>query len=148
MGWEFPVLLVAAFVLVGLLSYRQVTRYQADVNATARAHAGPGRYLVSGRGKGRLYGAVAVLVVDAPHGEVRHARTMSGVSVFARLKPAPELEGPLATVAERAESAALRRAIEDALTRLPAARRRADHAARTVISRPGRHTTQKEKGQG
>jgi len=120
-GWEFALLFFVALVLMGLLSWWQNTSYQREVNRLARAFAGPNRHLVTGRGKSGVRGAIVVLVVDVAAGTVLEAEAMTGASVFARLRPRPQLVGPLATVAERAGSGALRRGVESALERLPAA---------------------------
>ena len=139
MGWEFPLLLLAALLAMGGLSLWQTQRLTADINTMARACAGPDRHLVSGRGKGRLYGAIAVLVVDVARAEVVEAGAMTGVSVFARLRPAPQLAGPLASVLDRAPGKALHRAVEDALTRLPSSTPRPP-TARSAAGRPPRTT--------
>ncbi|HBX80796.1 MAG: transcriptional regulator GutM [Propionibacteriaceae bacterium] len=123
MDWTFPALLVGALVLNSVMSLWQQRRYINQINAMARAWKGPNRRLVSGRGKGRLRGAVAVLIVDTEAGEVIEARRMSGATVFAKLGPAPELLGPLATVVDRATDPRLAKAVTAALTHLaPGAR--------------------------
>lgn len=123
MDWTFPALLLGAMVLSIVLGLWQQRRYLKQVNAMAHAWKGPNRRLVSGRGKGRLRGVIAVMVVDTVAGEVIEARRMSGATVFATLGPAPELLGPLATVVERAPDPKLAKAVTDALTHLaPGAR--------------------------
>lgn len=125
MGWEFPLLFLTAIVAMTALSVWQNGRYAREVNRLARAHAGPDRHLVSGRCKGRVRGAIAVLVVDVQRGEIVQARAMTGASVFAALRPAPTLLGPVSSVLDRVTGKALRKAVDDALTRLPAAKRTA-----------------------
>lgn len=119
MNWQFAVLLLAAMVLSLVLSLWQRRRYLDVVNTMARQNAGRPVRLVSGRGKGRLRGAVAVLLIDPAAGEVLEARTMIGATIFARLRPAPGLLGPLANVVDRAEGKHLKKAVESALEMLP-----------------------------
>lgn len=142
MDWQFALLLLLALVAMGVLSFRQSSRYTAEVNRLARLFVGPDRYLVSGRGKGAISGAIAVLVVDGTRGEVIEARSMSGVSVFATLAPAPVLLGPVLTVVDRAQGKAMKKAVEDALTRLPSGR----PAAPAVPPRTGASTARLKKG--
>jgi DNA-binding transcriptional regulator of glucitol operon len=113
--WQFALLLIAAMVASLLLSLWQHNRYLAVVNAMARANAGRNVRLVSGRAKGRLRGAVVVLLVDPSAREIVDARAMEGASIFARLTPAPELLGPVATTVDRAGTKHLKKAVESAL---------------------------------
>lgn len=109
------VVLFVALVLAGVLSYRQHLGYQRAVNDLATAENRSGVLLVSGRAKGRLRGAIAVLVIDRRRGEVLRAMAMQGRSVFAHFRDCPVLVGPVAGVAERAESPALSKAVTEAL---------------------------------
>lgn len=113
--WQFALLLIAAMVASLMLSLWQHNRYLKVVNAMARANAGRNLRLVSGRAKGRLSGAVVVLLVDSAAREVVDARAMQGASIFARLKPAPELLGPVATTSDRAGTKHLKKAVASAL---------------------------------
>ncbi|MFV0458441.1 MAG: transcriptional regulator GutM [Actinomycetales bacterium] len=117
--WEFAILLVAALIGSSALSYRQSVRYRRRVNELAHQHKGEGRYLVSGRAKGRLRGAVVVLVIDTGRQGVVAAETMTGASTFARLTPDQRLCGPLGSLLDRAPNATMRTAIETALAQLP-----------------------------
>lgn len=119
MNWQFPALLVAAMVASIVLSMWQQRRYLRVVNAMAREYKGPDRRLVSGRGKGRLRGAVVVLVIDTVQRTVLAARVMSGSTVLAKLRPAPGLEGSLDTLRDRASDTFVVKAIDDALRQLP-----------------------------
>ncbi len=118
-----PLVLLGAILLMTMLSLGQHRYYVGTVRRMAAAHAQPGLVLVSGRHKGRLRGAVAVLVLDAER-RVVEARVMQGASVAARFRPRPTWVGhradrPLpAPCSPRAP-----RAVADALTRLPGARR-------------------------
>lgn len=135
MGWEFAVLLLGALVASVVLSLWQQRRYLAVVNEMARANAGRQLRLVSGRSKGRLRGAVAVLVVDPSSGEITDARAMTGATVFSQLRPAPHLLGPVAGVAARAgDDKHLREAVESALAMVP---RRGDGPPATPRPQPG-----------
>ncbi|MBI5027359.1 MAG: transcriptional regulator [Actinobacteria bacterium] len=102
MGWQFAAILIGARLASIALSLWQHSRYRKVVNEMARANAGRRLRLVSGRAKGRLRGAVAVLLVDPAAGEVVEARAMVGSTIFARLRPAPELAGPVSDVVARA----------------------------------------------
>jgi len=128
MMWQFAAVLLAALVMSIVLSLWQHRRYIADVNTMARAHAGKDLRLVSGRSKGRLQGAVVVLLLDPKTMIVEDARAMLGSTIFTRLRPAPELRGPLASLAERATNKHMRKAAESALEMLPAGLRPAPDA--------------------
>lgn len=119
MGWEFAALLVGALALSTALSYWQNRVYLADINKLARTYAGQNLRLVSGQGKGRLTGAIAVLVINPTTHTVIEARTMTGATIFNRLQPAPHLHGNLDTLIDRAQGKHLHRAIENALALLP-----------------------------
>ena len=120
MGWEFAALLVGALVLSILLSLWQNRVYLREVNKLARAHAGKDLRLVTGQGKGRLSGAIVILVVDLAKRTVVDARVLAGATIFNRPRPAPFLQGGLDDVVDRATSKHLRVAIEGALKLLPA----------------------------
>lgn len=119
MDWRFPALLIGAMVLSIVLSLWQHRRYITVLNAMAKANAGKSLKLVSGRSKGRLRGAVVVLLVDPRRHEVVDARAMVGSTIFSRLQPAPELLGPLASIGERANDKHIHRAVDAALEMLP-----------------------------
>jgi DNA-binding transcriptional regulator of glucitol operon len=142
-NWQFAAILIGALVLGIVLSLWQSRAYMAVVNRMAKAHAGKDLRLVSGRSKGRLRGGVAVLLVNPNTRMIEDAAAMTGSTIFARLHPAPELRGPLDTVAERTQDTHLRKAAESALGMLPAglrptARPADPHAgpSRTRIPRP------------
>lgn len=142
MTWQFAALLIGALVVSMLLSLWQHRRYTTEVNQLARQYAGQDLKLVSGRGKGRLKGAVVVLLVNPRAGKVVEARKMVGSTVFSRLGPAPELVGSLAGVAGRATDKYVRIAVEAALGMLPAAARPV-----AAASHPGRPKVQIPKPQ-
>lgn len=120
MDWTFAAILFGALVLTGLTSLWQTRRYVRDINQMAHEFNGAGRQLVSGRARGRMRGAVVALVVDPAGNQVLAAKAMTGASILARLAPAPQLVGDLDGVAERASNATVRKALEDALTRVRA----------------------------
>ncbi len=134
--WEFAAILLAALVMSIVLSLWQHRRYIADVNAMAREHAGKDLRLVSGRSKGRLQGAVVVLLLDPKTMIVEEARSMVGSTIFTRLRPAPELRGPLASLADRATNQHVRKAAESALQMLPAGLRPTPRVAATPAGSP------------
>lgn len=116
MTWQAAAILVAGFVVAGYFSYRQHLRYAGVVNQVAAEENRGGVLLVTGRAKGKLRGAVVLLVVDRRRNAVTRALTMEGASVFARFRECPELTGPLGTLTERAPSKAVAKAAADALT--------------------------------
>lgn len=117
MTWQAVVAIVAVFGLAMLLGWFQHRAYRTTVDRVAAQEHRPGVALVSGRAKGVLRGAVAILVVDRGAQRVVRALVMEGASVFARFREAPELVGPVASAADRARSAARRKAVADALDR-------------------------------
>jgi glucitol operon activator protein len=116
MSWQVASFLITGFVVAGFLSYRQHTRYAQVVNTVATEENRRGVLLVSGRAKGRLRGAVVLLVVDRRQDLVTRALVMEGASVFARFRERPELLGPVGTVEDRAPSKATAKAVKEALT--------------------------------
>jgi len=116
MTWQALVLLLGAFAVAGLLSYRQHLGYQRAVNALADQENRSGVLLVSGRAKGWRRGAIVLLVIDRRRGRVLRAQAMEGASVFARFRERPELAGPVEAAEQRAGSTALSKAIHEALT--------------------------------
>ncbi|RBM20062.1 transcriptional regulator [Prauserella sp. PE36] len=115
MTWQAVLVLVGGFVAAGLLSYRQHLGYQRAVNELATDENRSGMLLVSGRAKGRLRGAIVLLVIDRRRGEVTRAQVMEGVSVFAKFTERPDLAGPVEGAEERAGSKALAKAVAEAL---------------------------------
>nr|WP_300144697.1 transcriptional regulator GutM [Propionicimonas sp.] len=123
MGWQFALLLLGAMVASIVLSLWQHRGYLKVVNEMARENAGRQLRLVSGRDKGRLSGALVVLLVDPATDQIVEAKAMTGATIFSRLRPAPQLTGPIATVAERTgENKHLQRAVDSALGMLPGAK--------------------------
>ncbi|MGW4127251.1 transcriptional regulator GutM [Amycolatopsis japonica] len=115
MTWQVAAFLISGFVVAGYLSYRQHARYAQVVNTVATEENRRGALLVTGRAKGKLRGAVVLLVVDRRQNLVTRALVMEGASVFARFRERPELLGPVGTVEERASSKATAKAVKEAL---------------------------------
>jgi DNA-binding transcriptional regulator of glucitol operon len=99
----FAALLLAALVLGGILSWLQHRAYSNAVRRLSEQFRDSrDAVLVSGRGKGRLRGAVVLFVVDGRTRRIIAAEAMVGASVLARFHERPELLGALSTVADRA----------------------------------------------
>jgi len=124
MGWQFPALLGGALIVSLLLGLWQQGRYARSVNELATRHRGKDRLLVTGRGLGKLKGTIVMLIVDDPRDEVIAAQVLRGTTIFATAKEAPELIGPVGTLADRVTDKQSRKAIEMALTQLKATRAR------------------------
>ena len=124
MNTGFAVILIAALILSVLLSLLQHNTYNRATQRMTRAFAGEkDYYLVSGRGKGRLRGALVLLVIDAAEQRVVAAEAMIGSTILARFRGHPELIGPLAGVAERAGERHLKDAVDYALQQYKVVRR-------------------------
>lgn len=120
----FAIILIAALLLSVLLSLTQHNTYNKATQRMTRAFAGEKNfYLVSGRGKGRIRGALVLLVIDAAEQQVVAAEAMVGATIFARFKGRPELIGPLKGVVERAGEKKLKQAVEYALQQYKVVRR-------------------------
>lgn len=132
----FAVYLIVLLVVGIVLSAWQGRRYGDQVRALIRAHRGEDLHLVSGRAKARLRGAVALLLVDPATTSIVEARVMSGASVFARIRPAPELTGPIADAPSRATHPMVAKAVAEALTLLPTVTRRTPRPTRVARRQP------------
>lgn len=112
------VLLLAVFALSMGGSYLQHRYYLRVVNELAREFKDRRFVLASGRHKGRLRGAVAVLVVHREQpDEVERAVVMSGSTMFAKFRERPHIRGRITPDALAPEAKAVRLAVLDALTR-------------------------------
>ncbi|HIY66487.1 MAG TPA: transcriptional regulator GutM [Candidatus Agrococcus pullicola] len=129
MDWGFALILIGALGLVGLTSVFQYRRMLADIESMRVAHADrKGAFLVSGRHKGFIRGAVVALVIDGHDERIVEARAMRGISALSRLRRRESLEGNLGSVAFRESDAAVIKAVEAAeaeFRRLQAQRKRA-----------------------
>jgi glucitol operon activator protein len=117
MTWQFILILFCSFAVAAVLGWRQHRAYQAVVNRIAGEEHRAGVALVTGRFKGRLRGAVAVLVLDTAGQTVTRCLVMSGASVFARFRERPELTGPAGEISDAVTDTAARKAVTDALDR-------------------------------
>ena len=109
------ILLVALTLSIGfsLLQHRVYTRAAERLKD---AYLGRKNiFLVSGRGRGVLRGAIVLLVIDAGSKQVVAAEAMIGSTVLARFRPRPELLGASASAAERAADRKLRDAVKAAV---------------------------------
>src|SRR3954469_5685328 len=79
-------LIVAAVLLTATSGLAQHKYYARTVRRLAREHDEPGSVLVSGRGKSRFRGAIAVLVLRKDDEQIQAAAVMEGASVLARFK--------------------------------------------------------------
>ncbi len=142
MGWEFAAILGGALVVSLLLGLWQQGRYARSVTAMVKKHHGAGRILVTGRGLGRLKGTIVMLVIDDAADAVVAASMIRGSTIFATAKDAPQLLGPVATLAERATEKQTRKAVDMALEQLTATRNR---VASKVITPPAPAGTLRRK---
>lgn len=110
----FIALLIFAIVLSFAFSYQQHRAYVGAIREIADDHDRTGVVVVSGRGKGFLRGCVVILAVDSTTRRVLEARTMQGSTVLARFRRATFLEGNLKGVLDRATSAHMVTALEQA----------------------------------
>jgi DNA-binding transcriptional regulator of glucitol operon len=84
------VLVVAIMSLTGISAIAQHKYYARTVKRLAREHDEPGHMLVTGRGKSRFRGAIAVLVLRKHDEVIKAAVVMEGASVLARFKSRPD----------------------------------------------------------
>ncbi len=118
----FFLIMLGAVSLTGVSAFAQHRYYARTVRRLARAHDEPGCVLVSGRGKGRIRGAVAVLVLRAHDEQVKAAAVMEGATVFARFRERPDWVGLSARDPLPGSSPRLAAAVADARTRMPGRR--------------------------
>jgi len=124
MNTGFAIILISALILSVLLSLLQHNTYNRATQRMTRAFAGEkDYYLVSGRGKGRLRGALVLLVIDASQQRIVAAEAMVGSTIFARFRGRPGLIGPLSGAAGRADEKHLKDAVDYALQQYKVTRR-------------------------
>jgi DNA-binding transcriptional regulator of glucitol operon len=114
MNTEFALLFGVALVLGAGGTLLQHRAYGRAVARLAETYRGQAAKLVSGRHKGKLRGAVVLLVVDEATRQVLAAEKMTGMSVLARFRPAPELLGPINAADQRAANPQTTLAVQDA----------------------------------
>jgi glucitol operon activator protein len=115
----FTLLLIAALVLNTLSGLAQHRYYVRTVRRLAGEHNKAGCVLVSGRARGRLRGAVAILVLRSADDVIEGAAVMEGASIFARFKDRPDWLGLSAIRPLPRCSPRLAAAVAQARTRVP-----------------------------
>lgn len=115
----FSLLLFTVLILSMLSALGQHKYYARTIRRLAREYNRPGLVLVSGQAKGRLRGAVVILVLQKKGEIIEAARLMEGASVLARFKDRRDwvglaAAGPLPRCSERAAAA-----VAQARTRIP-----------------------------
>jgi len=124
------ILLLGVLLLTMAFAHLQHRYYQRVVNHLAGEYRGPGRALVSGISRGRLRGAIAILVVQRDTDMIERALVMEGSSILARFREQPGLSGqPLEAITRVSLSRPASRALQDA-----AARYRQFHATAEAAS--------------
>jgi DNA-binding transcriptional regulator of glucitol operon len=109
------VLLIGALLASMTLSHLQHRYYLRTVRGLMAEHRSPDLAVVSGICRGRLRGAIAVLVVHRERALVERALFMEGGSVLARFREDRTMRGQtLPSILERDLPGARRGALEDA----------------------------------
>jgi DNA-binding transcriptional regulator of glucitol operon len=111
------------------------------VKRLAREHDEPGHILVTGRGKSRFRGAIAVLVLRKHDEVITAAAVMEGASVLARFKSRPDWVGRSAREPLPGASPRVAAAVAEARTRLPGRRVIAKPASAMRLVAPDRGRT-------
>ena len=122
MNDPFFLVAVAAVLMTGVSAFAQHKYYARRVRRLAAAHDEPGCVLVSGRAKGRLRGAIAVLVLRTHDEQIKAAHVMEGATVFARFRDRQDWVGLSARDPLPRCSPRLQAAVADARTRMPGRR--------------------------
>jgi DNA-binding transcriptional regulator of glucitol operon len=121
----FAFLLLGALVLSGVFSWLQHRAYLRSTNLLADEYRGMSdAVLVSGRGKGRIRGAVVLLVIDVRVKKIIAAKAMVGSSILARFHDRPELLGSVSSAADRAGDKHTAQAVVGAIAQYNAMRRK------------------------
>jgi glucitol operon activator protein len=116
-------LVLLGMSLTAVSALAQHKYYTRTVRRLAREHDEPGNVLVTGRGKGRLRGAIAVLVLRKEDEVIRAAAVMEGATVLARFKDRPDWVGLSARGDLPRSSPRVAKAVADARSRIPGRRR-------------------------
>jgi DNA-binding transcriptional regulator of glucitol operon len=113
MDTGFALMLMAALVLSVVFSLLQQRTYSRATKRLGTSFIGiKDHFLVSGRGKGYLRGAIVLLVIDASTTRIVAAEAMVGGTVMARFKPRPELIGDLDTAVLRTREKKMTEAVD------------------------------------
>ena len=130
--------IVAAVLLTATSGLAQHKYYTRTVRRLAREHDEPGCVLVSGRGKSRFRGAIAVLVLRKDDEQIQAAAVMEGASVLARFKDRADWVGLSARNPLPGCSPRLVAAVADARSHVPGLQRSVQgQAMRFVASKHG-----------
>ncbi|MGV8876266.1 MAG: transcriptional regulator GutM [Rhodoglobus sp.] len=109
----FALILMAALVLSVVFSLLQQRTYSRATKRLGTSFIGvKNHFLVSGRGKGFLRGAIVLMVVDSTTTRIVAAEAMVGGTVLARFKPQPELIGDLDTAVLRTSEKKMTEAVD------------------------------------
>ena len=116
------VVMLAVVSLSAVSALAQHRYYTRTVRRLAGEHNRPDCVLVSGRGKSRLRGAIAILVLRKDDEQIQAAAVMQGATVLARFRDRPDWVGlsardPLPDCTGRVAAA-----VADARTRVPGRR--------------------------
>jgi glucitol operon activator protein len=113
MDTGFALLLMAALVLSVLFSLLQQRTYSRATKRLGTSFIGAkDHFLVSGRGKGFLRGAIVLIVVNSSTTKIVAAEAMVGGTIFAYFKPRPELLGDLDTAVLRTSEKKMTEAVD------------------------------------
>lgn len=109
----FVLILMAALLLSVAFSLLQQRTYSRATKRLGSSFIGvKDHFLVSGRGKGFLRGAIVLMVVDSATTRVVAAEAMVGGTVLAYFKPRPELIGDLDTAVLRTSEKKMTEAVD------------------------------------
>ncbi len=120
--WSF-LLLFLAMSLTAVTALAQHKYYTRTVRRLAREHDEPGCVLVSGRGRGRVRGAIVVLVLRKEDEVIKAAAVMQGATVLARFKDRPDWVGRSVRDDLPQCPPRVAKAVADARTHVPGRRR-------------------------
>ena len=120
--WSYLVLFLA-MSLTAFSGLAQHKYYSRTVGRLAREHDEPGCVLVSGRGKGRVRGAIVVLVLRTDDEVIRAAAVLQGATVLARFKDRPDWVGLSARDELPNCPPRVAKAVAEARTQMPGRRR-------------------------
>lgn len=113
--WKFPALLVAAMLLAMVFTYLQQRAYSRELNRTLSKASGNHLMLVSGRGRSFRGGAIVIMIVDLVHRQIVEASLMSGLTIFARFRPSPQLIGSVDGAQDRVKGSRVKAAVQMAI---------------------------------
>lgn len=141
MEWKFALYLFAAMILAVPFTWSQTRRYTRALREMADIHNDRSNILVSGRGRGKIRGAVVMLVINAQSRTIVEARVMAGASVFAPIRRNLALEGPADDAVDRAGDKMLRKAVAQALEQFDKVCRVRATATHRTVTRSMRQTS-------